>query len=106
MKQFKITKSLSLALFIIVILAIGYFIGMITSINIPSWFTHLESPFFAPPNWVFAPVWTILYIMIAISGWLIFQQGLFKEKAFIVYAIQLGLNFLWSFIFSVGIILT
>lgn len=99
MKQFKITKSLSLALFIIVILAIGYFIGMITSINIPSWFTHLESPFFAPPNWVFAPVWTILYIMIAISGWLIFQQGLFKEKAFIVYAIQLGLNFLWSFIF-------
>lgn len=99
MSQFKITNLISLVLFIIVILTIGYFVGMITSINIPSLFIYLESPFFAPPNWVFAPVWTILYIMIAISGWLIFQQHQLKEKAFIVYVIQLGLNFLWSFIF-------
>ncbi|MFV9925334.1 MAG: TspO/MBR family protein [Francisella endosymbiont of Hyalomma scupense] len=99
MNQLKIIKLLALALFIIVILAVGYFVGMITSINIPSWFIYLKSPLFVPPNWIFTPVWTILYIMIAISGWLIFKQGQFKEKAFIVYVIQLGLNFLWSFVF-------
>ncbi|MFV9972948.1 MAG: TspO/MBR family protein [Francisella endosymbiont of Hyalomma asiaticum] len=99
MNQLKIIKLLALALFIIVILAVGYFVGMITSINIPSWFIYLKSPLFVPPNWIFTPVWTILYIMIAISGWLIFKQGKFKEKAFIVYVIQLGLNFLWSFVF-------
>lgn len=93
MNQLKIIKLLVLALFIIVILAIGYFVGMVTSINIQSWFIYLESPFFVPPNWIFAPVWAILYIMISISGWLIFQQGQFKEKAFIVYVMQLGLNF-------------
>lgn len=97
MKQIK--DFIILALFIIVILSVGMIIGAITADNIPNWFMHLNSPFFAPPNWVFAPVWTILYIMIAISGWLVFKQGQFKEKAFIVYTIQLGLNFLWSFIF-------
>ncbi len=105
MNQLKIIKLLALALFIIVILAVGYFVGMITSINIPSWFIYLKSPLFVPPNWIFTPVWTILYIMIAISSWLIFKQGQFKEKAFIVYVIQLGLNFLWSLYFSAGIIL-
>ena len=99
MNQLKIIKLLALALFIIVILAVGYFVGMVTSINIPSWFIYLKSPLFVPPNWIFTPVWTILYIMIAISGWLIFQQGQFKGKAFIVYVIQLGLNLLWSFVF-------
>ncbi|AIT08837.1 hypothetical protein LO80_01820 [Candidatus Francisella endociliophora] len=97
MKQVK--NTISLFLFIVIILGVGMLIGMITADNIPNWFMQLESPFFAPPNWVFAPVWSILYIMIAVSGWLVFKQGQLKEKAFIVYAIQLGLNFLWSFIF-------
>lgn len=97
MKQLK--DLFSLAIFIIIILGAGMFIGAITAINIPTWFMHLNSPFFAPPNWVFAPVWSILYIMVAVSGWLIYKQGQLKEKAFIVYVVQLGLNFLWSFIF-------
>jgi tryptophan-rich sensory protein len=74
-------------------------IGAITSTNISTWFITLDSPFFAPPNWIFAPVWTILYIMIAISGWIVFQKGQLKENIFIIYVIQLGLNFLWSFVF-------
>lgn len=97
MKQLK--EIITLILFIIVILGVGFVIGAITSENIPNWFMHLDSPFFAPPNWIFAPVWTVIYIMIAISGWIIFKEGQLKDKAFIVYSIQLGLNFLWSFIF-------
>ncbi|WP_432773815.1 TspO/MBR family protein [Francisella salimarina] len=74
-------------------------VGALTSTNIPTWFVKLEHPFFAPPNWLFAPVWTVLYIMIAVSGWIVFKQKPLREKNFIIYVIQLGLNFLWSFIF-------
>lgn len=90
---------ISLTFFIIVILGIGMCVGALTSTNIPTWFVKLEHPFFAPPNWLFAPVWTVLYIMIAASGWIVFKQKALREKNFIIYAIQLGLNFLWSFIF-------
>ncbi|API86933.1 TspO/MBR family protein [Francisella uliginis] len=95
----KLKNYLSLVIFIVVILGVGMLVGALTAHNIPTWFAYLNSPSFAPPNWIFAPVWSILYIMIAISGWLVFLKGQLKEKAFIVYAIQLGLNFLWSFIF-------
>lgn len=95
----KLKDYISLFIFIVIILGVGMVIGMLTGQNIPTWFIHLESPSFAPPNWIFAPVWTVLYIMIAISGWLIFLNDQLRGKVFIIYAIQLGLNFLWSFIF-------
>ncbi|MDE5007126.1 tryptophan-rich sensory protein, partial [Francisella tularensis subsp. holarctica] len=79
MSQCKITNLITLVLYIIVILTIGYVVVMITSINIPSWFIYLESPYFAPPNWEFAPVWTSLYSRMAISGWLIFQHHQLKQ---------------------------
>ncbi|WP_150463981.1 TspO/MBR family protein [Francisella sp. XLW-1] len=90
---------ISLTFFIIVILGTGMCVGALISTNIPTWFVKLEHPFFAPPNWLFAPVWTVLYIMIVVSGWIVFKQKALREKNFIIYAIQLGLNFLWSFIF-------
>ncbi|GMN88784.1 TspO/MBR family protein [Francisella sciaenopsi] len=90
---------ISLGIFIIAILGTGIITGALTSANILTWFANLEHPFFVPPNWIFAPVWTILYIMIAISGWLVFKQKALRQKVFIIYAIQLGLNFLWNFLF-------
>ncbi|MCT4617049.1 MAG: tryptophan-rich sensory protein [Candidatus Gracilibacteria bacterium] len=69
--------------------------------SIDSWYTNLEKPFFNPPNWIFGPVWTILYIMIGISFYLIWKKGFGKQKnkLILVYSIQLLLNFLWSFSF-------
>jgi len=69
---------------------------------IPTWYANLNKPFFAPPNWIFAPVWTILYFLMGISIYLILKDGWKKKKvktAAIFFFAQLALNFIWSPIF-------
>lgn len=69
---------------------------------IPTWYAALNKPFFAPPNWIFGPVWTLLYLLMGVSLFLVLKQGL-KKKAVKVatqfFLAQLVLNFLWSPIF-------
>lgn len=69
--------------------------------NISSWYTTLEKPFFNPPNWVFGPVWTLLYLLMGLSLYLLWTQPSKKDKtkAFIAFGIQLALNTLWSIVF-------
>ncbi|MGY6587354.1 MAG: TspO/MBR family protein [Wenzhouxiangella sp.] len=63
------------------------------------WYASLERPFFAPPNWLFGPVWTVLYILIAIAGWLLWQrQGLWSVAMRWWWA-QMLLNALWTPLF-------
>jgi tryptophan-rich sensory protein len=62
------------------------------------WYAGLWKPFWTPPNWVFAPAWTVLYVLIAIAGWMIFsQRG--PAPAKYLWGSQLILNALWSWIF-------
>ncbi|HSX49129.1 MAG TPA: TspO/MBR family protein [Candidatus Saccharimonadales bacterium] len=66
------------------------------------WYETLNKPFFTPPSWLFAPAWTILYILIGISGFLIFRKGMKKKnvkRAMGFFLLQLGLNFFWSPVF-------
>ena len=65
------------------------------------WYERLVKPSWRPPNWLFAPVWTVLYFMIAISGWLVWREAGFSGAALAltVYAIQLVLNAAWTPIF-------
>lgn len=87
---------------IIVCLTVGVVGGVVTSPQIPAWYASLRKPVFSPPNWVFAPVWTLLYFLMGISVFLIWQKGEEKKKvkkALGVFAGQLGLNFLWSIFF-------
>src|SRR3989344_4680708 len=68
---------------------------------IPAWYATLNKPVFAPPNWIFGPVWTLLYFLMGISFYLIWKQG-WKKKiraAGMFFLAQLGLNFIWSPIF-------
>lgn len=60
-----------------------------------TWYNTLNKPFFNPPSWVFAPAWTILYILMAISAYLIWK----KKKSLKIFWIQLALNLSWSPIF-------
>ena len=62
---------------------------------------HLNRPSFSPPNWVFGPVWTILYVLLGISFFLIWKENPTRERnmAIKVFSIQMLLNFAWSFIF-------
>ena len=58
----------------------------------------LAKPPFNPPNWIFAPVWTLLYIMVAVAGWRTWQRGP-RSAAMTVWFVQLALNFIWSPVF-------
>lgn len=76
--------------------------SFITIGTINSWYKTLSKPSFNPPNWVFGPVWTILYLLMGISAYLIWQKGVNKKKvkvALSIFGLQLILNFLWSFLF-------
>ena len=88
-------RWLSLAGFLLVSLGGGLWIG---SGNRPDdWYRHLDKPWFNPPDWVFAPAWTVLYVLIAVAGWRVWQSG--NRKALPTWAVQMGLNFLWSPLF-------
>lgn len=67
--------------------------------NIPTWYRSLRRPRLSPPNWVFGPVWTTLYVLMGIASYLVWMQGAGNEAALKLYAIQLLLNTLWSVIF-------
>jgi translocator protein len=87
---------------IVLPVAVGAIAGIATSRNIPTWYATLVKPSFAPPNYLFGPVWTTLYILMGISLYIIWNNPTkehWKQKAFIIFGIQLVLNFLWSFIF-------
>lgn len=91
-----IRRYLTLLFFLLVVVGGGLFIG---ASNVPGgWYAQLVKPWFNPPNWLFAPAWTVLYILIAFAGWMTFQEdGRIWGKA--LWAVQLMLNFLWSPVF-------
>ncbi len=98
MNKFQILKLLvSLAL----PLGLGAIAGLFTADAVPEWFETLNKPSYSPPNWLFGPVWTTLYLLLGISLFLIWKQSRSKKRdqAVLVFFIQLALNFGWSFIF-------
>lgn len=69
---------------------------------ISTWYIFLNKPPFSPPNWIFGPVWTLLYFLMAVSAFLIWRKGWKQKKikkALFYFLIQLALNFLWSLLF-------
>jgi len=91
---------------LIVSLAIPQLIGFIgslfTSSSIATWYPTLTKPFFNPPNWLFAPVWTLLFLLMGISVYLVWVKGFKKNNvklAIIFFDIQLLFNLLWSILF-------
>lgn len=96
-------KILRIATVIMTCLAVGYISSIVTRENIPTWYALINKPFFTPPNWVFAPVWTLLYIMIGFAAGRVWNKIDTDEanvkKAFLFFLIQLALNALWSYLF-------
>ena len=82
-------------------IGVGGIAGMFTTEAIPGWYASLVQPSFNPPNWVFGPVWTTLYIIMGISLYLIWKMDAGKQRnqAILVFMLQLLLNFCWSFFF-------
>jgi len=96
-----ISHIIKLVVSIALPLGIGAIAGLFTAQAIPEWYATLNKPSFSPPNWLFGPVWTTLYILLGISFFLIWKVDPSKERnlAILAFLLQLFLNFRWSFFF-------
>lgn len=94
-------KILILSFFITTAHLAGIIGSFFTAPKIETWYFFLEKPFFSPPNWLFAPVWIVLYTLMGISAFIVLQksQSSRAKSAFCFYGAQLLVNALWSVIF-------
>lgn len=76
-------------------------IGGLASTSSPEDYARLQQPSWAPPSWVFGPVWTLLYLMMAVAAWLVWRSGPWSQTrpALTAYAVQLVLNAVWTPLF-------
>lgn len=82
----------------LVVSAIG---GAVTATSVGNWYRTLAKPPFNPPDWVFAPVWTVLFFMMAVAGWRVWRRDgrRWTRLPLALYALQLALNLVWSIAF-------
>lgn len=94
-------KWLKLAICILIPLSAGWIGSIFTTSSVGSWYLSINKPLFNPPSWVFGPVWTILFILMGISLYLVIKNGITKKNKAAVYAFgfQMALNILWSILF-------
>jgi len=89
-------------LFIFLCLSAGGIGSAFTASAIPEWYATLAKPSFSPPNWIFAPVWTLLYILMGLAATIVWEKGLRTpgvRTALVAFLSQLILNMLWSVLF-------
>jgi benzodiazapine receptor len=96
----KFTKILVM---IVTCIGIGYLSGEVTREGVDTWYRTINKPFFNPPDWIFAPVWSTLYVFMGVAAGLVWDRiEMQKEtvkKGLTFFAIQLALNALWSYLF-------
>ena len=94
---------------LLVVVAVIAFLGSLATMpNTDGWYAEAQKAAWSPPNAVFGPVWSVLYFLIAVAGWLVWKNG-YREgrsnaakKPLIIYTAQLVLNFLWTPVFFAG----
>jgi len=96
-------KYIKIAIALLVCLAVGYSASTVTRPSVESWYPTLIKPIFNPPNWIFMPMWTLLYILMAVAAGLVWdkikEQNEAVKKALLFFIIQLTLNAIWSYLF-------
>ena len=97
------SKYLRIIYCVAICLVVGYLSSITTQSSINTWYPTLIKPSFNPPNWLFAPVWTLLFIMMGIAAGMIWNhlenQRELVKKALLFFTVQLLLNALWSYLF-------
>lgn len=103
MEQKPLSRTFKIIIMIVTCVVVGVISGLLTQEGVNTWYTTIEKPSFNPPNGVFAPVWTTLYVMMGIAAGLVWheidRQKELVKKGLTFFAIQLALNALWSFLF-------
>lgn len=96
------SNILKLIISIVICQLAGIIGAFFTTDSIPTWYNSLNKPEFNPPNWLFGPVWTILYLLMGISLFIIWKEDLKNKNvknAFAIFIVQLIVNLLWSIVF-------
>ena len=89
---------LGLTAFVVLCFGVSVLGGTATRSALTEWYPALKKPPWTPPGWVFGPVWTLLYPMVAVSGWLAWREGRARFGP-LVYLLQLALNAAWPWLF-------
>ena len=93
---------IKLLISVVTCLTAGFLSSFFMRDSLGTWYVYLKKPFFTPPSWVFAPAWTILYILMGVSAFLVWKHGFENKKiktALYVFLAQLVLNMSWTFAF-------
>ena len=96
------TQAVALIIAVALPLLVGALGSIVTFRAVGDWYPRLVQPSFAPPAWVFGPVWTMLYVMMGVASWLVWRHGTGQPEvrmALILYAVQLAFNLGWSWLF-------
>lgn len=94
-------RWMSLLFWLTLCFAVAGISGRWTAVEVAGWYKTLHMPAIAPPNWLFGPVWTLLYAMMAVAVWRVglAESSPARNVALALFLVQLGLNFAWSLIF-------
>ncbi|URC14079.1 TspO/MBR family protein [Flavobacterium sp. B183] len=96
-------KAAKIAIALVICLMVGYSASIVTRPSVETWYPTLIKPPFNPPNWIFMPVWTLLYIFMAVAAGLVWdkikEQKETVKMALGFFIIQLTLNAIWSYLF-------
>lgn len=96
------SSTLQALLFVFGCEAVGLVAGWATQTSVTTWYPTLAKPGFTPPNWLFAPAWTLLYALMGVAAFLVWRvrtDDTASQKALVLFGIQLVLNGAWSFAF-------
>jgi translocator protein len=94
----RLRQSLALVIAIAICFSVAGLGGLATAPNIPTWYAELSKPSWTPPGWLFGPVWSALYLCMAIAAWLVWRRG-GASVPLLLFGAQLVLNAAWSWIF-------
>lgn len=91
----------ALGAFLLICFAIAAAGGAVTATSVGDWYQSLAKPGFTPPDWLFAPVWTVLYVLMAVAAWRVWRASGFSAArgALLAFVVQLALNLGWSVLF-------
>jgi translocator protein len=98
----KVRKPLALVMSLLLVGVVAASGSSVTAPAIGVWYAELAKPLLNPPSWLFAPVWTLLYILMAVAAWRIWISPKHDARwrfALLIYGLQLCANLVWSFLF-------
>ena len=96
-------KYIKIVITVAICLTVGYLSSLVTQESIETWYPTIKKPSFNPPNWIFAPVWTLLFVLMGIAAGLVWdkydENKELVKKGMLFFGIQLFFNALWSYLF-------